>query len=162
MRPVPVLQRASRGFTLIEAMIVIALIGIVAAFAAPSFVSFTARANLKGAGSEAFSDLQFARAEAVQRNVRVKVTFNANGYVVARDSDDLVIRTVTLGSGNSVSSGADMVVVFDPVRATAAVTNGPAVLSNARASGTLRLSVNVMGRAELCSPGGTITGVAAC
>lgn len=162
MRLTPTLARARRGFTLFEMLIVIALIGITASLAGPSFVGFAARANLRGAGSEAFSDLQFARAEAVQRNTPVKVTFNANGYVVARNSDNLVIRTVTLGNGNSVSSGAGAVVVFNPVRATATVTNGPVVLSNARIAGTLRLSVNTMGRAELCSPDGTITGVSAC
>lgn len=157
-------SRPQRGFTLIEAMTVIAVLGIVAAIAAPSFRSFLAASRLRGAANEAYADLQYARMETVQRNRAMSVTFSADGYFVAASgaaaSD--AIKSVTLAQGTTVSSGSDMVTTFDPVRATATVTGGPVVMSATGTGGTARLTVNTLGRAELCSPSGTLKGMPAC
>jgi type II secretion system protein H len=157
------LHRPHAGFTLIELMTVIAVLGLVAALAAPSFREFTARSKLRGVANEAYTDLQFARAEAVQRNARVRVDYSATGYSVVLDSDNSAIKSVTLPSGTSVASGSTLVATFDPVRATAAVANGPAVLAAAGTSGQIRLNVNAWGRPEICAPSTTpVTGVPTC
>jgi prepilin-type N-terminal cleavage/methylation domain-containing protein len=62
---------ANRGFTLIEAMTVIAILAILAALAAPNMSRFV---NMRRVESMAFrisEDLQFARSEALKRNARM-------------------------------------------------------------------------------------------
>ncbi len=162
----PNCRTGTAGFTLIELLTVIVVLGIIAAFAAPSFREFSARSQLRGVANEAYTDIQYARSEAVQRNAAARVSFNAGGYTlqrfVASSSTWVDVKTVAFGGGTSVASGATMVATFDPVRATATVTNGPVRFGNAGTAGQIQLSVNALGRAQLCSPSGAISGVPAC
>ena len=62
-----------QGFTLIEALIVIAMIGVMLALAAPSFVTFTASQRVKTASFDLYATLAFARSEAIKRRQPVTV-----------------------------------------------------------------------------------------
>ncbi len=68
----------SSGFTLIELMIVIAIITIVSAIAAPNLIGFLAGARLKSAATELQSTMQMARLKAVKERSNVVVTFDAD------------------------------------------------------------------------------------
>ena len=63
----------ARGFTLIEGMVVVAILAIVAALAAPNFVSFIGTMNTKSAAFDLIGDLTMARSEALKRNVAITV-----------------------------------------------------------------------------------------
>ena len=52
------------GFTLVELMIVVALVAILLALAAPSFRETIARNRLEGVAGELSTDFQYARSEA--------------------------------------------------------------------------------------------------
>jgi type IV fimbrial biogenesis protein FimT len=67
-------QHAETGFTLIELMIVLAVAGILAAIALPSFRSLIQSQQVKDASFELFSNLSLARSEAIKRNANVTVT----------------------------------------------------------------------------------------
>jgi type IV fimbrial biogenesis protein FimT len=61
------------GFTIMELMIVVAIVGVLAAFAMPNFRDLVARMRLKTGTSELHSSLLLARSEAVKRNAAVAV-----------------------------------------------------------------------------------------
>lgn len=69
----------SRGFTLIELMVVIAVLAIMLALAAPSFADFFQRYRLRGAADKVVTLLASARAEAVMRNRNVSIDFKGGG-----------------------------------------------------------------------------------
>jgi type IV fimbrial biogenesis protein FimT len=70
---------ARRGFTLIELMVALAVLGILAIVAAPSFVSFIEMQRLRGVNHELLSDIQFVRSEALRRGERVGMRFGGSG-----------------------------------------------------------------------------------
>jgi len=69
------------GFTLTELLVVLAVAGILATMAVPSFKSLVQSQRVKNAGFELYSSLALARNEAIKRNsdVTMATTTNANG-----------------------------------------------------------------------------------
>ena len=63
------------GFTLIEIMIVVAIIGVVSAIAVPSYVQWNARYQLRQATSDLQTNLLLARMSARNRNTAMTATF---------------------------------------------------------------------------------------
>ena len=60
-------RRFRAGFTLIELVIAIVIIGILAGMAAPSFRSFLRSSQLSAAANDLLADITFARSEALKR-----------------------------------------------------------------------------------------------
>jgi len=103
-------QRKQRGFSLIEMMIVVVLIGVMATLAVGTFDIFFRQQKLKAAGKDLISDLRLARSYAVSRRAQYGVYFdqNARQYVLFKDVvnpsnytydlGDSVVKTVTLAN----------------------------------------------------------------
>lgn len=73
------LHRNQRGFTLVELMVTVAVIGILAVVAAPSMTDMVNNGRTTSQAEELVSSLQLARAEAVRRNARVTICAGAAG-----------------------------------------------------------------------------------
>ena len=75
----------TEGFTIIELMITVAVVGVLAAVALPSF-NYTIKNNrVKTTASDLHTSLLLARSEAIKRNADVTVTINSSGWVVSYD-----------------------------------------------------------------------------
>ena len=70
---------ASRGFTLVELMITVAVMVILAAIATPSMTAMLNNSRAAGQTEELVASLQLARAEAIRRNARVTVCAGTGG-----------------------------------------------------------------------------------
>ncbi len=79
------------GFTLIEMMIVVAVLAIMAGIAIPGFMSLLPGMRLNGAARQVMGDLMAARMNAVKQNNEFKVFFNSPGtnqYKILDDDDN--------------------------------------------------------------------------
>lgn len=68
-------RHAQRGFTIIEVMISLLVLGILLALGAPSFGEWLQNQQIRAATEATLNGLQLARAAAVQRNVPVRFQF---------------------------------------------------------------------------------------
>jgi prepilin-type N-terminal cleavage/methylation domain-containing protein len=103
----------NKGFTLVELLIVIALIGIVLAIAMPNISDWLPRYRLKQAANDLYSNLQLTKLRSVKDNKDWAVVFdNVSGrYYICSDwgadslwstpGDNAIEKTITLSLYNS-------------------------------------------------------------
>ena len=63
-----------RGFTVVEILLVIVIMGVLLTIAAPSFVTFTSSQRVKTASFDLYAAMMFARSEAIKRRANVTIT----------------------------------------------------------------------------------------
>ena len=92
------MKAKQKGFTLIELMIVIAIIGILAAIAIPAYQDYTIRARVSE-GLEMASPAKIAVTEASQVNNALPATQAATGYATPAATVNVTSITVTPATG---------------------------------------------------------------
>ena len=93
---------SEKGVTLIELVVVMAIIAIMAVFMIPSIGEWAQNYRIKQAARNLASDLQSCKMQAVSMGRYCVVAFNANGYVIFPDYDnDMVLDTANIGDIDS-------------------------------------------------------------
>lgn len=172
----------AKGFTLIELMTVIAIMGILLAIAAPSFTIYFEKYRAKRAAETLAGFLVNAKSESIKRNMNVRAVFKITGggtpwcvgLTTASTCNCTTAGSCQIDSVDRVVSSADFsktlmnspddgdMFTFSHKRGT---VNNDTVQINSSPSGyDLRVVVSTTGRIKLCSPSGStyIGGYAAC
>lgn len=167
------------GFSLVELVVVVAIIGIAASIGAPSYRAWIQNTKIRTATESIFNGVQKARAEALMRNTPVKFTLGANsawtvqcvtaalcpdlpgGVVETRSNSEGGTSTVAIAS---TPGGASEVVFTNlGIKSSTALNQLSQVdLSLAGADRNLRVTIGAGGNARMCDPSATSTDPRRC
>lgn len=136
-------KRYSAGFSIIELMVTVAILGIIAAIAAPSYLTWIQNTKIRTAAESIQNGLQLARAEALKKNASVQFVLtdtNSSWRVgcvtqvgdLNGDGLEDCPATITSRSSTDGSSGSINLTVT-PGGATTIIFNGLGI----RSGGTL-------------------------
>lgn len=94
------------GFTLIELMIIVALLGVFAAIAVPSFTQFINNNRTQSANNEVLALLQYARSTAVAQRTTISVCPGDVAWVVKEKdcTNTGTLRSMEVAGGTSINS----------------------------------------------------------
>ncbi len=128
-------ERRCRGFTLVEMMLVVTILGIVAAVVIPTLDSTSGQASLESVARLVAADLRLARQASVQYNTSYTVTFDltANTYQITQTGSGHPPPLVDPLSPDSNLSMVDLTVVGPHQPGQIRVILGGAVLQVSQA-----------------------------
>jgi len=160
------------GFTIVELLVVLAIVTILAITAVPSFITYLQTSRLTSASQNLYYALQYARTEALKRNATVYVSFQTGsswcyGINAGATCSCNVANSCGLGStsapaasqltltASGLASGA---VHFEPNHGAAGATS-TITLTDAQGI-AMSVKVRVLGSLLLCSA--QVSGYSAC
>lgn len=148
-----------KGVTLTELMVTVAIIGIAAGIAVPSYLSFVPHLRLNGAARDLISDLRYTRSLAVGENKQYKVVLDvANESYAIRKADNTLVRSIDYNNPDQNYRGIEIDSVVDKngtaitsiefdFNGTATTANGldnaPAVITIKRSDGAESKKIDV-------------------
>ena len=108
------------GFTILELLIAISIIGTLSAIAIPNMIAWRNNAQFNGAVNTLAGDLAVAKQSAIRNNAAVVITFTNAGYTIfidtgdgaggipnsTQDADEPALRTRILPAGVAIDLGA--------------------------------------------------------
>ena len=107
------MEKKSAGFTLVEILITIAIIGIVAAIAIPNFLTVLPKWRAKSAATDLFSNLQLAKMTAIRQGRDCSVTFSTGPDQYQISLLNKTVSLATYGSGLQFRGPAPQFTTFE-------------------------------------------------
>ena len=141
-----------KGFSLIELMVVIAIVAIIAAIAIPSYQQMIISSRMTTQANDFFTLLQFTRSEAVKRNGRVTMCKSADGLACVTSgtwAQGWIVFIDTGATVGTVDLGEMLLKVHAPLASNSALVGGAGV-SNFISYGSSGQSAQ-SGQFDLCS-----------
>ena len=132
-----------RGLTIIELLVVVVILGIVAALAAPNISGWMESYTVRKCGRQLVSDLQLAKMRAVSQGVQHRISFDPGN------------RSYTIQQGNA-SSGSTAWTQVDLVRALSNEQN-PYYAKGVTLASNFANNVVLFSPVGTASPAGTVT-----
>jgi type IV fimbrial biogenesis protein FimT len=123
-----VIAMRQRGFTLMEALVVLVIVGILAVVAFPSMTTFFTKQSIRATAYDLFADLIYARSEAINRGTTVSIvgasgTNWKQGWTIRENAGGTTLRSQPARDSAIVFTSSQDTVTFDRSgRADAAVT----------------------------------------
>jgi len=164
-------RRGSRGLTLVELMLALAILAVLGLMAGPSLGSMLARHRVQAAASQLGIDLGDSRHEATRRGSKVYVNFQSGSdwcYVVTLDpaatcasEGDRVLKRVHARQHPGVTLSVAQAVVFDGITGMGPPVPAQVHLASARGD-ALDVHVSLLGRARVCAPDGVLKAFPRC
>jgi type IV fimbrial biogenesis protein FimT len=143
--------RAWAGFTLVELMVTLAVVGVLAAVAAPAMTALISGNRLSGASGEMAASLQLARSEAIRRNARVSICASEDGSSCSASAD--WSTWIVTGPDNAAAAGADDEVIVSHTAPGTVQVSGPPAGIVFRPSGL----IDGVATITLCAPTSSLT-----
>lgn len=162
------------GFSLVELVVVLAVVGVLSALAAPTFAAVVRNSRITASTNDLLATLHLARSEAVKRGRRVTVCTSRdqvtcvpnihwhNGWLVFEDLNGNALREADEPSiyvaparpqGLRITAGSQMAnyISYVPTGATRLINGGlqPDTLTVCLEGSGRRIVINVAGRARV-------------
>lgn len=142
-----------QGYSLVEMVVVIGIIGVLMALAAPSYRAWTQNTKIRGTTEAILNGIQLAKAEAVRRNTTLRFQLTST-----------LDNTCVLGTaGSTASYGTWVISRDDPTNPNSVCDTAPlaedADLGNAVAPAIIRVRPAAEGSSGVVVVAGTAPGV---
>lgn len=121
------LRPRPRGFTLIELMVTLAVLGVMMAIAIPSFRYVQNSSRLSAAANELVATLQLARMEAIRSNARVVVCASSAGTACDNSTTASGVLVFTDTNGDNILSAGEVTLRTSTVPTPTTMVASPSI-----------------------------------
>ena len=162
------MKRISRGFSVLEVMVVVTIIGVLLSLGVPSFFTYTQNMQIRSAAEQITAGLAIAKNEAIRRNALIQVALvNNTGWSIT-DANGAVLQTRDANEGSvnvtaALLPAGTAAVTFNGMGRVASQNDDgtPPItqinldnpqISNAADRRVLRIVIPVGGAVRMCDP----------
>ena len=100
----PHLPQGRGGFTMVEMMVVIGIVGILATISGPPIYRYMQSSRLQTSTDQMAADLQYARSLSISNSQILRFTSTLSGYKLTNPNTGVVIRERELANGQALAA----------------------------------------------------------